>query len=73
MVAVNGAILSVSEFMDKSLSSFKEILQPYEAGLNLCRGAIALIKQKLAIARCNRLSASLTTETTLALAYTCAQ
>lgn len=59
MVAVNGAILSVQEFMDRSLSSFKELLQPCEAGLKLCRKAIALIKQKIAIARCNKLETSL--------------
>ena len=59
MVAVNGAILSVSEFMDRSLSSFKELLQPCEAGLNLCREAIAQIKQKIATQRCRKLSSCL--------------
>lgn len=37
--------------MDRSLLSFKENLQPCEAGLNLFREAIALIKQKIALAK----------------------
>lgn len=57
-ILVDGLFLSVRNFMDRSLSSFKELLQPCLAGLNLCRDEIALIKQKLAAARANKLEAS---------------
>ena len=50
-ILVNGLFMSVESFMQLKLSSFKEILQPCETGLNLCRDAIALIKQKLATAK----------------------
>ena len=58
-ILVNGLFMSVESFMERKLSSFKEILQPCETGLNLCREAIAQIKQKIAIARCNKLEISL--------------
>lgn len=50
-ILVNGLFMSVESFMDRSLSSFKEILQPCLAGLKLCRDAIARIKQKIATAK----------------------
>lgn len=49
-IVVNGLFMSVEEFRQRSLSSFQQILQPCLAGLNLCRDAIASIKQKLATA-----------------------
>jgi predicted transcriptional regulator len=60
MVAVDGAILSVEEFMQRTLNSFKQILQPCERGLNLCRDAIAVIKRKIQIAKRDNLEACLT-------------
>lgn len=59
-ILVDGLFMSVESFMHRSLSSFKENLQPCEAGLNLCREAIALIKQKIALTKRYRLAASLT-------------
>lgn len=58
-ILVDGLFMSVESFMHRSLSSFKENLQPNDVGLNLCRQAIALLKQKIAIARCKKLETSL--------------
>lgn len=59
-ILVDGLFMSVESFMQRSLLSFKENLQPCLAGLNLFREAIALIKQKIALAKRYRLAASLT-------------
>lgn len=58
-ILVDGLFLSVEEFKRIAISSFRELLQPCEAGLNFCRDAIAQIKQKIATHRCNKLSLSL--------------
>lgn len=49
-IVVNGLFMSVESFMQRKLTSFKQILQPCERGLNLCRDAIALIERKIQIA-----------------------
>ena len=59
-ILVDGLFMSVESFMERKLNSFKENLQPCQAGLNLCRDAIALIKRKIEIAKRNNLEASLT-------------
>ena len=59
-ILVDGLFMSVSSFMNKPLNNFKEILQPCEAGLNLCREAIALIKQKIVLVKRRNEQACLT-------------
>lgn len=58
-ILVDGLFLSVRNFMERKLFSFKELQQPCLVGLNLCRDALASIKQKIATAKFNRLSASI--------------
>lgn len=59
-VLVDGLFMSVESFMERKIPSFKQILQPCEAGVNLCRDAIALIRQKIALTSRHKLEASLT-------------
>ena len=59
-ILVDGLFMSVESFMQRKILSFKQILQPCERGLNLCRDAIALIERKIEIAKRNNLEASLT-------------
>jgi hypothetical protein len=57
---VDGLFMSVESFMQRKILSFKQILQPCLAGLNLCREAIAVLKRKIQIAKRDNLEASLT-------------
>lgn len=59
-ILVDGLFLSIEEFKRKALKSFKELQQPCLTGLNLCRDAIARVKQKIATARANKLEANMT-------------
>lgn len=47
MVAINGTILSVKDFMQRSLSSFEQILQPCVEGIALCREKIKVLEQRM--------------------------
>lgn len=57
-ILVDGLFMSVESFMQRKIPSFKQILQPCERGLNLCKDVIAQIKQKIATAKCNKLETS---------------
>lgn len=59
-ILVDGLFMSVMSFMERKLTSFKQILQPCQKGLNLCREAIALIERKIEIAKRNNLEVCLT-------------
>lgn len=59
-ILVDGLFMSVESFMETKIPSFRELQQPCLVGLNLCREAIALIKQKIALAKQNNLEVSLT-------------
>lgn len=59
-IVVNRLFMSVESFMERKLKSFKQILQPCERGLNLCRDVIALIERKIQIASRDNLEACLT-------------
>lgn len=59
-ILVDGLFMPVESFMHTKLPSFKQILQPCLAGLNLCRDAIAVLKRKIQIAKRHNLEASLT-------------
>lgn len=50
-ILVDGLFMSGESFMQRKIPSFKQIVQPCQAGLNLCRDAIALIRQKIQISK----------------------